>query len=517
MRAIIYCRVSTDRQVRQGDSLESQRMACLSYCERQGWDVAEIFMEEGESAKTADRTQLKRLLAYCEREKGRVQVLVVYTLSRFARNSLDHMTLRLALTGFGVTLRSATEPIDETDEGEFMEHIISGVAQYENRKRAKCSVAGMQNKLRKGGWTFKPPLGYRRVVNDAGKKAIAPDPATAGFVRRAFELYATGLHTKKEVLRRVTLLGLRTVEGRKLSSQTFGNILGNPLYAGIVRVESWEIAQRGTFEPIIGLDTFRQVEAILEGKKPTVTPRLRLNPDFPLRHFVRCGNCGKPLTASWAKGRTKRYPFYHCQNRHCIAKVSMRKEKLESLFYEFLKRLQPSSEYVLLYKAVVLDVWNIKRAESCELRLAAELKVRELMERKAKLNEAYIYQQAISQRDYQEMKAPLVAELALAEIEEREARGEELDIEAVIDFAENVFMDAARLWFEMSTDQKQRFQQVLFPEGVDFTDGNYRTTATCLMFSGLEPKQPEKEQLVALTGIEPVSRRSNWVQPVPDY
>ncbi len=67
----------------------------------------------------------------------------------------------------------------------------------------------------------------------------------------------------------------------------------------------------------------------------------------------------------------------------------------------------------------------------------------------------------------------------------------------------NVLLNASNLWKTASLDQKQRFQRVLFPEGVEYINGGYRTTATCMLFNGLEPQEAEKEELVALPGIEP--------------
>jgi len=68
-KVVVYTRVSTEEQAKGGTSLAAQKAACLEYCERQGYRVAKIFVEEGESAKTANRTQLKALLAYCRTEK----------------------------------------------------------------------------------------------------------------------------------------------------------------------------------------------------------------------------------------------------------------------------------------------------------------------------------------------------------------------------------------------------------------------------------------------------------------
>jgi hypothetical protein len=103
--------------------------------------------------------------------------------------------------------------------------------------------------------------------------------------------------------------------------------------------------------------------------------------------------------------------------------------------------------------------------------------VHDLRERRKKLNDAYVFQQAISQADYLEMKAGLDVEMATAERELNEAKFVELDVEAVLGYAENVFINAARMWEAMSSDQKQRFQQVLFPEGVQFGADGYRTAS----------------------------------------
>ncbi len=91
----------------------------------------------------------------------------------------------------------------------------------------------------------------------------------------------------------------------------------------------------------------------------------------------------------------------------------------------------------------------------------------------------------------------------MVEIEEREVRSSELDAETAINYAENIFTDAARMWSKMSADQKQRLKQVIFPEGIAFADGHFRTAVTCLLFGGLEHRSVEKAELVAIPGFEP--------------
>lgn len=79
-----------------------------------------MFVEEGKSARTADRTELKLLLQYCGQNKRLIDFVVVYNLSRFSRETRDHHALAATLAGFGTRLRSVTEPIDETPVGKFM-------------------------------------------------------------------------------------------------------------------------------------------------------------------------------------------------------------------------------------------------------------------------------------------------------------------------------------------------------------------------------------------------------------
>src|SRR6266566_1354325 len=131
--AVTYIRVSTKEQT-ENLSLSTQLKACEEYCERQGFEVLARFREEGESAKTADRTELQELLHYCRANKGRVQFVVVFNLTRFAREKYDHFALRAHLKSLGISLRSAT--IDDTSAGKLMEGVLAAFAQFDNDIRS---------------------------------------------------------------------------------------------------------------------------------------------------------------------------------------------------------------------------------------------------------------------------------------------------------------------------------------------------------------------------------------------
>jgi site-specific DNA recombinase len=133
-------------------------------------------------------------------------------------------------------------------------------------------------------------------------------------VRRAFEEYASGRHTKEQLLKKARIWGLTNRRGRPLTSQAIGVLLRNQLYAGIVDVPEYGVrGKRGDFEPLISEELFYRVQAILSGRVSSTAPRHRAHPDFPLRGFVRCESCGRGLTGTWSKGRNEYYADYHCR------------------------------------------------------------------------------------------------------------------------------------------------------------------------------------------------------------
>jgi site-specific DNA recombinase len=92
-RGIVYCRVSSAEQV-DNTSLESQRRYCYEYAKREGIEIIETFIEEGESAKTANRTQFVKAISFCGEKKSKISHFIVYKLDRFARNQNDHVVTK---------------------------------------------------------------------------------------------------------------------------------------------------------------------------------------------------------------------------------------------------------------------------------------------------------------------------------------------------------------------------------------------------------------------------------------
>ena len=146
---------------------------------------------------------------------------------------------------------------------------------------------------------------------------------------------------------------------------------------------------------------------------------------------------------------------------------------MEQNFENFMQKLQPNVAYLRLYREIVLDIWSKKQAESRQIQSVLSRRVSDLRENKTKLHEAYVYQRTIDAQTYSEMRARLTEELTLAEMELRDVQSDEMEIATVLDFAQSVLLNASNIWKAAAGEQKQRLQQVLFPEGVTYCEGNY--------------------------------------------
>jgi site-specific DNA recombinase len=202
MRAIIYCRVSSQEQV-ANLSLPTQEKYCREYCERQGFRVDKVFIERGESAKSIERPVFREMLTYCRKHKETIDAVVVYALTRFSRNSTDHYAIGAHLRGLGIALRSVTEPIDDSPAGRFMEGILAAMSQFDNEQRAERTRIGLRASAQMGRWVFKRPLGYLSSPRGKSGPSLAPDTERAHLIRRAFELCAEG-RPEHEVLATIT-------------------------------------------------------------------------------------------------------------------------------------------------------------------------------------------------------------------------------------------------------------------------------------------------------------------------
>ena len=248
INAIVYIRVSDPSQI-DNISFDTQTASCEKYAKEQGWKVTKIFKEEGESAKAADRTKLKELMEYCRINKGKVQLCLVYKLDRFARNQMDHYAIKARLLEYGVSLRSATEPVDDTPIGIVIEGLFAAVAQLDNDIKSQRVKEAMRNWVLKGKWVWGAKPGYINQKDATDHALTLLDPQKAPAITELFTKYSTGHYTFKNLADELNERRLFGKKGKQIHPPVIQRILRDKFYIGIIDMYDQEI--KGMHQPLI--------------------------------------------------------------------------------------------------------------------------------------------------------------------------------------------------------------------------------------------------------------------------
>jgi site-specific DNA recombinase len=188
---------------------------------------------------------------------------------------------------------------------------------------------------------------------------------------------------------------------------------------------------------------------------------------------------------------------------------------MEELFVARLRALQPDPAYMRLFNAIVQDVWREQHAEARRLTDETKRELAAVNRRIQTLENAYIYEKRIDKHTYEQQRDKLREESALLEIQLNETRLEELDLEALLAFAEHVLTDAARMWSEVSVEQRPRLQAVFFPQGLDFDGERFGTAVTCLAFKELA-ENSEAENDVASQSTPSWNQILQWLREMAE-
>ncbi len=338
-RAFDYLRVSSNSQVKtdydpDGLSINAQREAAEDKARQLSAEIAGEFSDPGRSAyvdlhkRTGFLEMLDELKRRNEHEATRVDYVIVWSLSRWARNQKDYWQTRELVRKAGAKLVSVSEPMigDDSAAGFFTESIIAAKNQYESMQTSENVKRSIYQKAKNGGTYGWTRLGYLNDVDklsDGRKVAIAvPDPDRHPFLTLAFQLYASGDYSISQLANELYRLGLRSRPRKQRPAQKVGNsalqrILRDAYYAG------WIVYKRGTpeeetfegiHEALIDQDTFDRVQSLLDEKR-VASERAQYRNHY-LRGSVFCGDCGHRLIFGYSRSKNgRRYPYFFCASR----------------------------------------------------------------------------------------------------------------------------------------------------------------------------------------------------------
>ena len=200
MKIAAYIRVSTDRQVDHGDSIDNQLKLAEQWCEKKGYELAHIYDEGGASAYRDKRRVFKEMLLDIKLGKIQVDGVLVYSLSRFARTLGGQYEADKLLQAFGVRLLSIIEDIPQQNpmSAYIFKNLVGLTNELQSMQNSAAVQDAMDENARQGfhnGQTT--PFGYRIIETDIParngyKKRLGIDSENSKIVKHIFHLALYG-------------------------------------------------------------------------------------------------------------------------------------------------------------------------------------------------------------------------------------------------------------------------------------------------------------------------------------
>ena len=371
--AVIYARYSSERQNEQ--SIESQLRVCNEYAQRNGLYVMDSYIDKAMTGTNDNRPSFQRMLADAEKSKA-WDIVLVYAIDRFGRNSIEIAVNKQKLKKNGKTLISATqrtsENIDGTKnlDGILLENVYIGLAEYYSAELSQKVKRGMQENLNKGLFTG----GYISYGYAVENKRVSVAENEAAVVLDIFNMYANG-YMAKEIIAELKRRGI-THNGRPFITTAIYNILHNKKYIG--QFETNGSVYTNIYPAIVPLDLFEQVQRRTERNKLGQVSRETV---FLLKGKITCGYCGKGINGESGTSHTgEKYYFYKCANRkkntHNCHKQIVRQEVLEKKVLDITMDIFTNKVNLDIICDEIMRVHEKHRAEQSTLKLLREDKAK---------------------------------------------------------------------------------------------------------------------------------------------
>jgi site-specific DNA recombinase len=331
-KAVIYARVSSKEQEREGYSIPAQIKLLKEYAAAEGIVVAQEYVDV-ETAKQTGRAAFSEMIAWL-RAHPDVRMILVEKTDRLYRNLKDWVTIDELDVEIHLPKEGAIVSRDSKSSEKFMHGIKVLMAKNYIDNLSEETKKGMLEKAEQGIWPTKTPLGYRNVDGANGKRVIEPDQEVAPHVTKMFERYAVGGLALRDVAKKARADGFSyRKSGKPVPTSTVHKILRNRLYMG--EFEWNGRIYKGSHQPLVTRDLWERVQDMMNGRNASKHRRVKHN--FAFSGLITCGHCGCSIVGEIKK---KRYIYYHCSGyRGKCDEPYVREEVLEQKFGTLLGRL----------------------------------------------------------------------------------------------------------------------------------------------------------------------------------
>src|SRR5215211_2345807 len=343
-QAVIYARVSSKEQEKEGFSIPAQLKLLKEYAAATGFAVVQDYVDV-ETAKQTGRAAFGEMVAYLKAHPA-VRLMLVEKTDRLYRNlkdwvTVDELDVEMHFPKEGVVLSRESRSSEK-----FMHGIKVLMAKNYIDNLSEEARKGMQEKAEQGIWPTKTPLGYRNITGPDGKKIIATDPTISPLIVKLFDWYGRGDISLKEAARKAHAAGLLYPKsGAKVPVSTVHTILRNRLYTGWFEWNGRLI--QGKHEALVPVELWERVQGVLDGRFAKKAKRGKH--DFAFSGLIASSRCGCAVVGEIKK---QRYVYYHCTgyadkcqgNPAYCRRTYLREEALEAQFTELLGHLRFDDE-----------------------------------------------------------------------------------------------------------------------------------------------------------------------------
>ena len=376
-RVAAYCRVSTDRE-EQEHSFETQKaMYTEMIMMKPTWQMAGIYADEGITGTVAKkRPGFMKMIEDCR--KGKIDMIVTKSVSRFSRNNLDCLMYVRELKQLGIPIIFEKEGINTIQvSSELLLTLFGALSQAESESISMNVKLGIRQSLKNGNvrFSYKTFLGYRKGAD--GQPEIVPEQAD--IVRRIYNDFLAGA-TYLEIAKRLTEENVPTMGGgNRWFSERIKSILKNEKYKGDALLQKTYITDpiskrvkknngelpmyyvENSHPAIIERRIFDKVQeeiARRAGKKKvkqtgTKTELGRYSGKYALTELLYCGECGTPYRrCTWSRNGKKKIVW------RCVSRLDYGKKYCKN---------SPSVEESRLHNAIAAAI--TKKANSEEINI----------------------------------------------------------------------------------------------------------------------------------------------------
>jgi len=326
-QAVIYARVSTKEQEKEGYSIPAQLALLQDYAQRNNITVMQTYTE-AETAKKAGRVAFTQMKDYLK-ATPEVTCILVEKTDRLYRNFKDYVLLEDLDVEVHLVKEGEVMSKESASSVKFIHGIKVLMAKNYIDNLSEEVKKGMYEKARQGHFPFQPPYGYR---NNRQTRMIDVCPERSVFVERAFALYATGQYSLQEVSHQLVAEGFRYRPYQaKIAKSSLEVMLKNIFYTGDFMIKDQFF--NGKHQALVSPALFEKVKSILT--RGTFSKPVKH--DFAFAGMMTCGHCGCAITGQIQK---KKYIYYHCSGwKGKCEEPYHREEKIAEQFAMAVKRV----------------------------------------------------------------------------------------------------------------------------------------------------------------------------------